>query len=219
MADDPTSRLRDSLAAARGEGEPDARRAADALRRVAAWLVAAPAADRAAAAERVADEAERLAASLPGIIGRTRYDGTAAEGRARALARHPVIGAVNPVAPLVKVEVEGTGCAVEVTYDATFEGPPGCVHGGHIAAAFDVVLGFAAGAAGSPGLTGSLLVRYLRPTPLHEPLRYEAEIGEQDGKRLTVTGRLLAFEDVVTAEAEGVFVAQAGFEPGRFLSG
>jgi len=214
MADDPTARLQASIAAAAGAGEPDARRVADAVRRITGWLVAAPEADRTAMAT-VADDLERIAALLPAEVGRTRYhDGT------RGLARHPVVGGLNPVAPSeVTVDVSDDGrCAVEITYDATFEGPPGCVHGGHIAAGFDVVLGFAAGAAGAPGVTGSLAIQYLRPTPLFEPLRYEAEVAAQDGKHMTVRGRLLAFEDIVTAEAEGVFVAQPGFAPGRFVN-
>jgi acyl-coenzyme A thioesterase PaaI-like protein len=210
----PTGPSHASLTAASGSGEPDVRRAADALRRINAWLVAGGRDDHAGHAASLAGELERLATNLPGEVGRTRYD-----GMERALARHPVIGGANPVAPVVAASIDGTTAVLEVTYDAVFEGPPGCVHGGHIAAAFDLVLGFAAAAAGAPGVTGTLTVRYLRPTPLHEPLRYEAEASGVDGKHVTAVGRLYAFDDVVTAEADGTFVAQPGFATGRFLAG
>jgi len=195
--------------------EPDAVRAADALRRVIAWLVAAPTDATLEALPQVADGAEALAQSLPGEIGRSRIS----SDRTHTLARHPMLGRAHPLSPpLVLEAADGNGVAATATYTVAFEGPPGCVHGGHIAAAFDVVLAMAAARAGNPGLTGELTIRYLRPTPLHEPLRYEAEAGEQDGKRLTVHGRLLAFEDIVTAEAEATFVGQPGFEPGRFVA-
>ena len=56
----------------------------------------------------------------------------------------PLIGRSNPIAPplelaLVDGRVVGTG-----VFGSAYEGPPGHVHGGHIAAAFDEVLGMVA---------------------------------------------------------------------------
>ena len=44
-----------------------------------------------------------------------------------------------------------------VTFGDAYEGPPGCVHGGFIAASFDEMLGFVAGATGKPGMTARLV--------------------------------------------------------------
>src|SRR6185295_14288549 len=45
-------------------------------------------------------------------------------------------------------------------------GPPGTVHGGWIAFAFDEILGWANAQAGFPSMTGKLTIRYRRPTPI-----------------------------------------------------
>ena len=54
----------------------------------------------------------------------------------------------------------------EAWFDFAYEGPPTCVHGGVIAETFDEVLGAANMVAGNPGMTGTLTVRYRKPTPL-----------------------------------------------------
>ena len=40
-------------------------------------------------------------------------------------------------------------------------------HGGYVAAAFDEVLGLAQDLGGQSGMTGTLTIKYRRPTPLH----------------------------------------------------
>lgn len=91
------------------------------------------------------------------------------------------------------------------TFDDGYEGPPGYVHGGWVAYVFDEALGMANIAAGHPGMTARLTVRYRRPTPLHTGVRLDAHTERVDGRRITARGTL-SVGDVVTAEAEGVFV-------------
>ena len=43
-----------------------------------------------------------------------------------------------------------------VTFGSAYEGPPGCVHGGYVAAAFDEMLGFVQSLGGNPGMTARL---------------------------------------------------------------
>src|SRR4051794_1486459 len=86
----------------------------------------------------------------------------------------PIIGKYNPLAVPVQVEVEGTKAIASVTFPAAYEGPPTFVHGGVIAQTFDEVLGVANLANGTPGMTGTLTIRYRRPTPLRGALRVEA---------------------------------------------
>jgi len=118
----------------------------------------------------------------------------------------PLIGAVNPLAPPIKLWVEDGTVKGAVEFGWAYQGPPGHAHGGLIAAAFDEVLGFAQSMTGSPGMTGTLTVRYRQPTPLYTPLRLEARVDRIEGRKIFASGRLYNGE-VVTAEAEGLFIS------------
>src|SRR5947209_2294161 len=74
-----------------------------------------------------------------------------------------------------------------------------------LAAAFDEVLGMAQSLGGQPGMTGTLTIRYRRPTPLHTDLRFEATLDRTEGRKLFTSGRLHA-GDTLCAEAEGLFI-------------
>ena len=56
----------------------------------------------------------------------------------------PFSGWLNPLAPPMTLTSDGTEVVATVTFGAAYEGPPGHVHGGYVAAAFDEVLGFRA---------------------------------------------------------------------------
>jgi acyl-coenzyme A thioesterase PaaI-like protein len=124
----------------------------------------------------------------------------------------PMLGVSNPVAPPISLrrtgEREMTGT---VTFGSAYEGPPGCVHGGFVAAAFDEVLGAAQSFSGQPGMTGTLVVRYRFPTPLHEELRFTASFDRVEGRKVLTSGAVHA-GDRLCAEAEAVFVS---LRPGR----
>lgn len=118
----------------------------------------------------------------------------------------PLIGLANPLAPPITLEASGANTAVgRVRFGSAYEGPPGCVHGGFIAAAFDEVLGFVQSLGGSPGMTGTLSVKYLSPTPLHIDLAFEGTLLRMEGRKIFTEGRLRA-GDHVTAEATGLFI-------------
>src|SRR5690606_31535928 len=87
-------------------------------------------------------------------------------------------------------------------------GGPGCVHGGHIAAGFDHVLGAAALRRGVVCMTGKLSVKYRRPVRLGVPVSYRARIKDVVGRATLVVGELKA-EEQLLAEAEGMFVELA----------
>jgi hypothetical protein len=67
------------------------------------------------------------------------------------------------------------------------------------------VLGIAAMAAGHPGVTASLAVRYCQPSPLHDELTYTGHVNAIDGRKTTVQGSASA-SGVTTAEATATFV-------------
>ncbi|MFP8878403.1 MAG: PaaI family thioesterase, partial [Myxococcota bacterium] len=118
----------------------------------------------------------------------------------------PLIGLANPLAPPIRISASGDMTAEGVvTFGSAYEGPPGCVHGGFIAAAFDEVLGFVQSLGGSPGMTGTLTVKYLKPTPLRIELVFEARLLRIEGRKIFTEGCVRA-DGLVTAEATGLFI-------------
>ena len=86
----------------------------------------------------------------------------------------PLMGRANPLAPPVKLQIEADGRVTgTATFGSAYEGPPGHVHGGFVAAAFDELLGLVQIKGGTPGMTGRLTVHYRSPTPLHTELRFD----------------------------------------------
>lgn len=126
----------------------------------------------------------------------------------------PFIGLANPMSPPLSLDYEGDKVVCDVTFGSAFEGPPSCVHGGYVAAAFDEVLGAAQSLSGEQGMTARLTVNYRSPTPLCQPLRIEAWVDRREGRKIFVTGHMHA-GDRLTAEAEGLFIA---FDPEKFLA-
>jgi acyl-coenzyme A thioesterase PaaI-like protein len=126
----------------------------------------------------------------------------------------PVIGFANPVAPPVVVEAVEGELRGTATFDYQYEGPPTCVHGGVIAMVFDEMLGAANIMAGSPGMTGTLTIKYRKPTPLRAPLRLEARFMGREGRKIRTYGAIF-HGDTLTAEAEGIFIELV---PQRFLA-
>ena len=109
--------------------------------------------------------------------------------------------------------LDGDRMVGSATFGAAYEGPPGCVHGGYVAAAFDEVLGSTQSLSGSPG--------HDRPPhgPLPQPdaardgaaLRRVARAGRgaQDLHRAASCGPATR----LCAEAEGLFIS---IRPGKF---
>jgi acyl-coenzyme A thioesterase PaaI-like protein len=118
----------------------------------------------------------------------------------------PVTGRLHPFAPPVTVTSIGAHVEGIVTFGAAYEGPPGHVHGGFVAAALDELLGMTMAVQHVPGMTGRLTVSYRRPTPLHTELRVVGEVTRVDGRKGYAAGRILD-GDEVCAEAEGLFLA------------
>jgi acyl-coenzyme A thioesterase PaaI-like protein len=117
----------------------------------------------------------------------------------------PLMGRANPLAPPMKLTVEVDRVVGTVNFGSAYEGPPGHVHGGYVAAAFDELLGLTQALGGQPGMTGRLTVHYRRPTPLRTELRLEGTVERVDGRKRVCVGKLWA-GDVLCAESEGLFI-------------
>lgn len=158
---------------------------------------------------RAADLLAGASAELDGWPQSRSYEGfaeSANAGTPRAFFDHsPIIGLANPLAPPLRIEVREGAVHATARFGSAYEGPPGSVHGGYIAAAFDEVLGMAQSLGGNPGMTGTLTVRYRRPTPLHAELRFEGTLDRVDGRKLFTSGRLFS-PDGLCAEADGLFI-------------
>jgi acyl-coenzyme A thioesterase PaaI-like protein len=178
---------------------------AEAARELIEQMAASDASDAA-----LAEAATAIRAATARLrAGSTARDATAlrfAAGDPRRYRRFsPVSGPLNPLAPPVHYdEVTAAGVEASVTFGVAYMGPPGYVHGAFIAGVFDDVLGAANVAAGSPGMTVQLNVRYRRPTPLLAPLRVTARHTRLEGRRIFAEASMLAGGEV-TAEAEGIF--------------
>ena len=184
------------------------RHLADAMRRVIALLMTsdAPEDELRIATERLDQYAERLATHPQ----KTKYEGFAESANAGDVGAFfdvsPVIGQANPLAPPLRLRaIDERRVVGSANFGTPYEGPPANVHGGWVAAAFDELLGFAQSLGGNPGMTGTLTVRYRKPTPLHTDLRFEGEIVRIEGRKIFTEGRVLA-GDLVTAEAEAIFI-------------
>lgn len=137
----------------------------------------------------------------------------AAPGFASRLAeRSPISGQCNPLAPPLELWVDSAVTRGRATYGPAYEGPPGLLHGGIVAAAFDEILSVAQFLSGLAGYTGTLTVRMRRPTPLFKPIDYEAGVDRVDGRKIHVWGRSTC-DDEILADAEGIFVSSAERKP------
>jgi len=124
------------------------------------------------------------------------------------LDHSPLIGPLNPLAAPITISFVGMAVVGNVTFGAAYEGPPGCVHGGFIAAGFDEMLGIAQGMSGRPGMTARLTVNYRSPTPLLQPLRFVGGIDNIDGRKIFTKGELRTVaDDRLCAEAEALFIS------------
>ena len=172
----------------------------------------------AATTDELADAAEGLA---------SRMEAAAAEPpRGDPVSRlHPVTGVANAFAaplvdePLVEEMVSGGTVAASGTFTVTHEGPPGCVHGGAIAAGFEHVAERAETLAGLEPGPRTVTIRYRRPTLLGIPLRFEADppvpgTGDDASGAVVVSARLVQ-DGEVTCEARAERPPEAATRRGR----
>ncbi len=189
------------------------RRFVELLREISGWVVSSDAED---------DEFVALSRALERIRDRLRGHARRAND-ARVDAEHgisydhmihfnPVSGAANPVAPPVRITRLEDRVIGEVVYGPAYEGAPGHVHGGHVAAGFDDLLGITHTLAAMPALTARLTIRYRVPVPIETPLRFEGRVTSFRGRKISTAATLHAGETLL-AEAEGLFIL---VDPRRF---
>jgi acyl-coenzyme A thioesterase PaaI-like protein len=125
--------------------------------------------------------------------------------------RSPFYGAMNPLSMPMTMEKDDSfgefgAISGRATFTEPYEGPPGHVHGGYIAAAFDEVLGMTQSLTGRPGMTGTLTIKYRAPTPLHQEIVYRGWVDRIEGRKIFTKGTS-HIGDTLCAEAEAVFLS------------
>jgi acyl-coenzyme A thioesterase PaaI-like protein len=184
------------------------RRVADALRAVIERFVATTAPMD--VFDGVADDLEAIAARLGDYPQGHLYMGFAEAANAGdsegPFYNSPLMGVSNPLAPPMHLQMLEDKVTGTVVCGSAYEGPPGHVHGGFVAAMFDELLGLTQSLSGKPGMTGRLTISYRSPTPLHTELRCEARVASISGRKIVCTGELYA-GDTLCAEAEGLFIS------------
>ncbi len=184
------------------------REVSDSVRRLIAALVATG-----ASAELLDDargQIDAVVATLEPHAAGSRYDDslglTITPGSTAVFEHHPFLGPSNPMAPPVVIERSPDRVTAMLVFDLRHEGMPGYAHGGWIAAVFDQVLAVAAAAlAGRPAMTGTMTIRFVRPTPIDAPLTYVATAESTGARTVRVEAELLAGDDVC-ARAEGIMI-------------
>lgn len=158
----------------------------------------------------IADQLEKTAADFsrsPRVYGRLDWIKTGEHGSFGQVSHelNPLAGYANPIAPPVNTWFEDEKALGRCLCGWVYEGPPGSVHGGFVAAIFDQFMGMAQRLGGQPGMTGYLHVNYHARTPLNTELRLEGELIKVEGRKTIIAAKMFA-GDTLTASCEALFV-------------
>ena len=115
-------------------------------------------------------------------------------------------GRATPVSPPMTLWIEDGVVRGRANLGLTFQGPPGRVHGGIIAAMLDVLMAKTQDITRTIGVTGTLNIRYIRATPLHADIEMEARVVRTEGRKLFNEGRFFVNGEQ-TVHAEGIWIA------------
>ncbi len=118
-----------------------------------------------------------------------------------------VCGLENPVGLRLAFYDTGPGeVTAHITVAERYQGYPGVVHGGIVAAMLDEVVGRAAmeGDIWRFMLTAKLELRYRKPIPIGQPLRLVGRLLKRRGRLATTHGEIWLADGSLGAEADAV---------------
>ena len=192
---------------------------AESLRRLTETMLCVPALDTG-----LADEVERTRAAIDALERKLAphalHDAVPRLGSGPASQRpyyltEVLLGPHHPLRPELRIAHEDGVTHGTVRFGVTFEGPPGCVHGGFVAHFFDQILGQHNLWARIPAMTGTLSVRFKKGTPILRELAFDVRHERRGERKVITSGRLHAGGEVFS-EAEGTFVVP---KPERWMLG
>lgn len=149
--------------------------------------------------------------ALAGPFRDSAYDVTTPSGWAQVREWSPFGGLSNPLGPpsvlTFGTRADGTPFVQNtVRFGRAYQGAPGCVHGGVLAAYFDDMFGCTQKAYDFTAVTARLAVNYRAPAPLDEDLIFRTWYdGDTTSKKLIGLGHC-ALGDTPLAEVEGLFI-------------
>lgn len=106
----------------------------------------------------------------------------------------------------LRPSLDGSDVIAELMFPPRFEGGPGTVHGGAIAAFVDDLLGYVPVAYGAPGVTANLATNYVRPVPLGVTVNGRAWMSRVDGRKMWAEG-IIEADGAVLVESTALFIA------------
>jgi acyl-coenzyme A thioesterase PaaI-like protein len=155
---------------------------------------------------------EMVACDAPDELFRDAAE--AVEALAQTLRREPpcrVDGMRNPLAPTMSVcGVDASSLSATLRFSSAFEGGPGLVHGGYVAAAFDEFLAMVPSLSGETGMCEKLKIRYRSPCPLNALLRMEGQLQKTGGHKIVSRSTMHAGDRLV---ADGEMTLPASRRP------
>lgn len=169
------------------------------------------------------EELAEVAGQLEAVAARTAGYGRRSQGKiyekffSRTATQQDVLdildyeiftGLSTPISPPMKLWLDGDRVRGKANLGLPFQGPPGRVHGGVIAAMLDVLMAKTQDLSGTMGVTGTLNIRFIRATPLKTDIDMEARILRTEGRKLFCEGRLFVNGEQ-TVHAEGIWIAMA----------
>lgn len=107
----------------------------------------------------------------------------------------------------LKARIEGDLVVSDMQFAPWFQGGPGVVHGGAVAAFFDDLMGFVPVAHLVPAVTARLEIDYRRPIPLGTSVRGEAWLTERDGRKLWARAVGLDTAGEIFVETRALYLA------------
>jgi|SRR5271165_5646382 len=117
-----------------------------------------------------------------------------------------VCGQDNPHGMRLKFTQEGKRFVCKFRLSKRYTGPPGHCHGGIIATVLDDAMSKLNKLRQVIAVTSKMTVEYLKPVPLHKPLRVESHELSKRGRRLTHTAEISDATGKILARSKGVFI-------------
>lgn len=120
-----------------------------------------------------------------------------------------VCGLANSFGLQLRFYETGTGdVTAEYTVPDHFQGYPGVVHGGIVAAMLDEVIARVQLSGDPPRFmyTARLEIKYRKNVPVGQPLRLVGQAGKSRGKTATRTGKIYGPDSELLAEAEALLI-------------
>lgn len=115
----------------------------------------------------------------------------------------------NPMGIPLRISVSGAEATATVMTTALFEGPPGILHGGFVAAMLDALLSTLVQAQEIRAVTVKLDVRFLRAVEIGTELHLRGTVNAVGGRKVRAAGWIHSDHDLI-AEAEALFITIPG---------